>query len=77
MARRRAQKLRLPSEHVDFTFVLCRDAGICGICQYPVDPTDWHLDHVIPLSKGGHHTYANVQVAHPDCNQHKHGRLPT
>lgn len=54
-----------------------RDKGICGICNEPADPMDWHLDHVIPLSKGGQHTLANVQVSHPKCNLSKKDKMPT
>ncbi len=62
-----------------------RDGGICQICG---KPTDWHditdghirklyptLDHIIPLSKGGTHTWDNVQLAHMACNAGKCDRL--
>jgi len=48
-----------------------RDQGICGICKNPVDPNNWHADHIIPLSQGGDHSYTNVQVSHPMCNYKK------
>lgn len=48
---------------------------ICGICEGEIDrylrkPNKWAatLDHIIPLSKGGTHTYDNVQPAHAHCN---------
>ena len=50
--------------------------GICGICLEPADPNDWHLDHRIPLSRGGEHSYANTQVSHPRCNLRKGNRMP-
>lgn len=52
-----------------------RDAGLCGICGEPCDPTDFHVDHVVPISKGGVHAYANVQLAHPFCNRRKAAKL--
>lgn len=55
--------------------VLEMDDGICGICGEDVDPFDFHVDHIIPCSKGGEHSYANVQVAHPKCNQRKNERV--
>ena len=58
-------------ENVDYAAVFERDEGFCGICYTKVDPNDWHLDHVQPLSKGGKHSYDNVQVSHPHCNQTK------
>lgn len=34
----------------------------------PMSPT---IDHIIPMSKGGGHTWDNVQVAHAICNSYK------
>jgi 5-methylcytosine-specific restriction endonuclease McrA len=62
-------------EPVDPQIVWERDEGVCGICGKPADRDDFHVDHVIPLSKGGEHSYANVQVAHPVCNVRKLNRV--
>ncbi|MCK4625025.1 MAG: HNH endonuclease [Phycisphaerae bacterium] len=29
------------------------------------------LDHIVPISQGGHHTRKNVQLAHLGCNIQK------
>ena len=73
-ATRRARKADAFIEAIDRQVVFSRDAGTCGICQQGVAPEGWHLDHVIPLSKGGLHSYDNVQVSHPVCNQSKGAR---
>lgn len=73
--RRRAQKREAPNEPIDVKQVFVRDAGLCHICKLAVDPKNWHLDHVIPLSRGGHHTYSNVAVSHPKCNLSKSNKL--
>lgn len=73
-AKRRARKRMLPVEDVDPRLVFERDGGICGICGESIDPSDWHLDHIIPLAQGGPHTYANTQATHPFCNLSKGGR---
>ena len=70
-ATRRARKLDAFVEVVDRNTVYIRDEGICGICQTAVEPANWHLDHKQPLSKGGQHSYDNVQVSHPVCNERK------
>jgi 5-methylcytosine-specific restriction endonuclease McrA len=70
-ARRRAQKRASFVEDVIPLVVLELDDGVCGICKEDVDPFDFHVDHVIPLAKGGWHSYSNVQVAHPICNLRK------
>ena len=69
--RRRAMQRSVPHELVERSVVWERDGGICGICHLPADLNDWHLDHVVPLVKGGPHTYANTQVSHPLCNMRK------
>ena len=58
-----------------------RDKGICQICGAPTNEDDLinghigrmypTLDHIIPLSKGGTHTWDNVQLAHMACNAGK------
>jgi len=70
-ATRRARKADAFIEAVDRQVVFARDQGTCGICQTEVEPANWHLDHIQPLSKGGLHSYDNVQVSHPVCNLQK------
>lgn len=66
------------AENVDVQRVYERDRWRCGLCRKKVDPSRKYphpmspsLDHVLPLGKGGGHTYANVQLAHLRCNQKK------
>lgn len=62
-------------EDVHPLVLLERDDGACGICGTDVDPLRFHIDHVIPLARGGEHSYANTQVAHPSCNHKKSAHL--
>lgn len=56
---------------------------ICGICGKPVDfayryphPLSPTVDHIIPVSKGGHPTdLSNLQLAHRCCNRQKSDKL--
>jgi HNH endonuclease len=71
VARRRAKQREAHVENVDPRMVWNRDGGVCGICGEPAEMDDWHLDHIVPIVRGGEHSYANVQVAHPLCNWRK------
>jgi hypothetical protein len=71
---RRALKLGQHVEEVDRSVVFYASDGLCHLCGLPCDPTDWHLDHIIPLSKGGAHSFRNTAPAHPSCNVAKGAR---
>lgn len=72
---RRARKYEVAYEYINRRLVFERDGWRCGICGEPVDPDlRWpHMgsatvDHIVPLSLGGTHTYDNTQCAHAYCN---------
>lgn len=63
---------------IDIAYIRHRDKDICQICGKPCAEREMTFDHIIPLSKGGPHTNANLQVAHGLCNSRKGtGYLPT
>ena len=73
---RRARKQQNgPVEKINRRKVHERDGGICHICNMPVSLLGMHLDHVVPVARGGTHTYANVKAAHGRCNLVKGNRL--
>lgn len=47
-----------------------RDKDICHICKKLVTE-NFTIDHIIPLSRGGTHTWDNVGLAHNRCNNIK------
>lgn len=49
--------------------------GKCYWCHKKVD-TKYHVDHVIPLAKGGTNWPSNIVIACPYCNQSKGCKLP-
>lgn len=69
--RRRAQKRQQPHERISHSVIYARDKGICQICGKHVERASMSLDHIVPLSRGGSHTFTNVQTSHRLCNFRK------
>jgi len=89
--KRRALKRSAYVEKVDRLELYIRDVGVCQKCLEPISEQklvlDWlngksesvvqrpSDDHIVPLSKGGEHSYANVQLMHFGCNSSKNSHL--
>lgn len=74
--RRRARLAGVPSDLWTRDDVWSKSAGVCGLCLSPIDPaSSWHVDHIVPVSRGGSNLLANVQAAHAFCNISKGPRL--
>lgn len=81
-SRRRAITLGREAERFTHIEIFERDGWVCGICNDDIDsrltspaPMSASLDHIIPLSKDGHHTRRNVQASHLRCNLAKGARI--
>ena len=63
-----------------------KSSGICSICGNMCDYNDYKetedgyfiagdnypsIDHIVPVTKGGTHTWNNIQLAHRKCNSIK------
>lgn len=73
--RQRMREQADPSEVFRAADVYTRDAWQCWLCHEEIDhaalwpdPRSASVDHVVPLSRGGSHTLANVKAAHLRCN---------
>lgn len=82
-AARKARIRKATVEPVDPIRVFERDGWRCHLCggltikakrgsHHPKAP---ELDHVVPLSKGGEHSYRNTACAHRACNIAKSDRI--
>ena len=79
-SRDRAKKRGIEYKYYTRQQIFDRDGYDCYLCNTPVDLTaphvqgqpGWetypHIEHVIPLSKGGVDTLENVKIAHAKCN---------
>jgi 5-methylcytosine-specific restriction endonuclease McrA len=72
---RRARRAGVAVERVDPIAVFERDGWKCGICLRPVVKEEASVDHIVPIARGGEHSYANVQLAHLSCNKRKGVKL--
>jgi 5-methylcytosine-specific restriction endonuclease McrA len=76
------QHIRLKEAHAERTWrvppvtrreLLRRDKHTCQYCGSTKKLT---LDHVVPRSKGGKHTWDNIVIACEQCNSRKGDRTP-
>lgn len=64
------RRMRLPKSTV--RAVVARDNWRCGICGEAIPAgEEFHVDHIIPVSRGGSDHADNLQMAHARCNQIK------
>ena len=88
--RRRVRCMAQKHDNISLKMLSIRDKDRCWICGKKVDWNDCELrennifaafnnypsiDHVMPLSKGGAHTWDNVRLAHCGCNSKKSDKL--
>jgi len=48
----------------------------CYLCGKAIPKAQRHVDHIMPLSKGGLHTASNLAIACAKCNLSKGAKLP-
>jgi 5-methylcytosine-specific restriction endonuclease McrA len=76
--RRRALKIGAEAQNASwfYEFVASRRKIRCYWCRQPVAKKRRHVDHIIPLSRGGAHSIENLCCACSDCNLKKGARMP-
>ena len=70
---RRARQLMAPGRHTatDIKLINERQEYRCVYCG--VDTShDYHVDHIVPLARGGSNWPDNLQITCPPCNRKKH-----
>jgi 5-methylcytosine-specific restriction endonuclease McrA len=50
-----------------------------GVCSTDPDGDSWHIDHIVPISRGDapDHDFSNLAVACARCNWLKGNRMPS
>lgn len=75
---RKAKKMEVSDGTITLEFeqyLFDEQNGKCAYCGCDLNETGKHLDHIIPLSKGGLHTANNVHWTCPTCNLSKGDKL--
>lgn len=87
---KRIPKDKIIDRDINLKALYKRDGGRCYICGRVCDFNDWinptaknrypgkaypEIDHVIPVSRGGEHSWANVRLACRKCNEEKSDNL--
>lgn len=70
---RRAMRRNAEGTHTedDIASIWVSQKGLCVYCEADLLATDFHVDHIVPLSKGGSNWPSNLQCLCPDCNLRK------
>jgi 5-methylcytosine-specific restriction endonuclease McrA len=75
--RRRARQSRASGSHTvaDVQLIYKQQNGLCWWCGKPVGD-DYHIDHRIPLVRGGSNAPENLCISCPSCNMSKGSKMP-
>jgi 5-methylcytosine-specific restriction endonuclease McrA len=71
--KRRAIARETETEDLSWYYIAIRESELvsCHICGKQLPGNECHIDHIIPLSRGGTHTLGNLAPACPVCNRTK------
>lgn len=77
-AKRRALKRGYQGKHYtkqDVKDLLYSQKAMCAYCSVSI-AGGYHIDHIVPLSRGGGNGKENICLACPSCNCRKHNKTP-
>jgi len=76
-AKRRAMKHTSRGTHTvaEVKALLSRQNGRCPYCHSDICRR-YHIDHMMPLSRGGTNAISNIQLLCPSCNHRKYNKHP-
>lgn len=66
--RKASWKIGSRQERVSRAYIIERDGGRCHACGKKCRDDEIHLDHLVPLARGGTHAPENLAVACARCN---------
>ena len=80
LANNRARASRLKGAEgrhagAEITELLRQQRGLCAYCRAPLK-RGYHVDHIVPLAKGGSNWVTNIQLTCRTCNMRKSAKDP-
>ena len=78
---RRSRVLDAEGRHTasDVLSILSMQCGLCANCKTKLlksGANKYHVDHIMPLARGGSNWPSNLQCLCPTCNMRKHAKDP-
>lgn len=73
--RKRRKLLKGDVTKQEIQALIIKSKNICYYCGIILN-NNMHVDHYIPLSKGGLHTISNLVISCKDCNLRKANKMP-
>lgn len=67
--RKKKQLGFLPKKYIDLLWY--NQKGLCYYCQCNLEISGKHIEHMLPLSRGGLHDISNICLSCPNCNLSK------
>ena len=79
--KRRASKYKNGGKHTakDIDSIFLHQGGLCNFCGVKLiryNKKQYHIDHIIPLARGGSNNPENIQLLCPSCNLSKSNKDP-
>lgn len=78
LQQQRAVKHNIPHEEVlpnQIFRLMKQQHRQCAYCKCILTLLTYSIDHILPLSLGGHHILSNIQLTCRDCNTKKRDQL--
>lgn len=75
VVRERRKSLESPVADKEFSKFVFTEAASAAVRREKMHGLKWEVDHMIPLSKGGFHSWENIQVIPERLNRMKHSSM--